>query len=749
MSNERRGWNFARPRACLVVALAALACDEQGGARPSGLDGASGGSGGAGAAEPLSAAPSFGEDRSEPKNYVAVFAASSPQSVTTTAAGGSGGSPVQPIVAPYGISAVCGDAIVGVDEECDDGPGAALDACTAGCKTQDQPVAALAAGQTLARYLGAGRHPVAGLASGFATTYMEVGDNEPSAAASLFNIWGQPTHHVTVSEGASPIDDANPVTAALPDGSFAFAWSDFDGDGSDLGVALRRVAADGSVGSLRAANGATEFSQLNPDMLWTGTQLVVAWEDYADATSGPDLRFRTFDAELNPTSGDSTLAESALPEAAVSLAAFNGSWAAAYREGLANGKENVVVRAGNGSFRVGPVQGGPLDDRPALVALDATHLLVVFSEGTDPGSVTGVYNVARLRFAVIDVAGSATPASQALVPLFDGYTADATISQMSPSVVAAPDGSAGALVSWRSEARPGDAIGDQIWLKPVSWNAATATLSVTEQEWPIPRPWAANQGDQRRPQMAAVGLPPSGALAIAWDDYSHSQGVDAGDPDVVVRYAPSRPRGNHSCSAVTLTSDAPLFHQVYTEVPGANVLWTANSTCSIATQYQFWFRTPSGVWSMLRDWSTTNTYTWNTTGQPLGLWSVHAWVRDIGYAGSPAYQAYLSRAFELNATAGCTSVASTATPSPVVKGNTVTFTSTAGPCPSPEFQVYHLAPGGAWEILSEYSAANSTYQWSSTNAPTGAHSFQFRARSQGSGISYQAYKTLSVKVTAP
>jgi hypothetical protein len=579
---------------------------------------------------------------------------------------------------------------------------------------------------------------------------MEVGDADPTVAASLFNIWGQPTHHVTVSDGALPIDDANPVAAALPDGSFAFAWSDFDADGSGLGVALRRVSPAGTVGSLLVANAGTEFSQLNPDMLWTGSQLVVAWEDHADASNGPDIRYRTFDAELNQTSDDMTLAGSGVPEAAVSLAAFNGGWAAAYREGLAGGDENVVVRVGDASFRVGPFQGGPLDDRPALVGLDTTHLLVVFTAGTDPEAATGVYNLPRLRYAVIDVAGSATQASQALAPLFDAYTADLTVAQMSPSVAPAPDGSAGAVVSWRSEARPDDAIGDQIWLKLVAWNAATATLSTAAQEAPIPRPWAENLGDQRRPQLAAVGLPPAGALAIAWDDYSHSQGADAGDPDVVVRYAPTRPPGSpsHSCTPVTVTSDAPAYVGVYTAVPGANVTWTATATCTIAPQYQFWFRSPGGVWSMLQDWSTTNTYVWNTTGLSLGVWDMQVWVRDMGYTGSPPYQTNVGRPLELNATAACTSQSSTATPKPVVKGGTVTLVNTAGSCPSPEFSISRLPPGGTYQLESAYSAANSTYLWDTTSAAIGTHFFQVLARSQGSVVGYQAYSTFWVNVTA-
>jgi hypothetical protein len=293
-------------------------------------------------------------------------------------------------------------------------------------------------------------------------------------------------------------------------------------------------------------------------------------------------------------------------------------------------------------------------------------------------------------------------------------------------------------------------MGDQTWLKFVTWSAATATLSTTAQESPIPHPWAQNLGDQRRPQLAAVGLPPSGALAMAWDDYSHSQGVDAGNPDVVVRYVPSRPPDlpKHACTAVTVTSDAPAYAHVYTGVPGVKVKWTADATCTIAPQYQFWFHEPNGVWSVLRDWSTTNTYDWDTTGLALGIWDMQVWVRDLGYTGKPLYQAHIGRPFELNASAACTSVSSTATPKPVIKGGTVTIANTGGSCPSPEFLIYHLPPGGIYQIDSEYAAANSTYLWDTTNALLGTHHFQVRARAQGSVVSYQAYGNFWVNVTA-
>jgi hypothetical protein len=468
--------------------------------------------------------------------HVAVFSSFTPQSAV--AAGGSGGMGTVPpvIVAPFGISVSCGDAIVGPTEECDDGDNGS-DACTADCQTRDQAAAPSLEGTVVDRYLGAGRHPVSGLADGLIAAYVEQMGEEPSIGATVFNTWGQATGRGNVSDGASPIDEANPVAVALPGGKYAVAWSDFDGDGSDLGVALRLIRADGSLAPLQAANASAEFSQLNPDMLWTGTELVVAWEDYSGAANGPDLRYRAFDQDLTPLSDDLTLADSSLPEAAVALATFNGAWAAAYREGSADGQENIVVKVDGATFRVGPVFGGPLDDRPALVGMDATHWLVAFSAGTDPAA-TGVYNLPRVRYALIDTQSAVAPTIQSLEPLDDVFRNSNQVAQLTPSLEAAAEG---AYLAWRSEARPGDAAGDQIWLKFLRWlpDGTSSRIRGEEAELLIPRTCDGSIGDQRAPALARTQLPPGGALAIAWTDYGRTLGANSGEPDVLVHYAPT------------------------------------------------------------------------------------------------------------------------------------------------------------------------------------------------------------------
>lgn len=525
--------------------------------------------------EPATTVNGGGSGQPGQAQYVGLLASFNPQSLLGVGGDGAGGAgDDEPTVLgpPYGTSVSCGDAIVGPDEECDDGSAGAPnddDACTNECQTRDQaggPAPTMAQPPS-DRYLGFGRHPVSGLDDGFITTYMQAGGEDPAIGATLFNIWGQPSTFVTMSEGASPIFEANPVAAALPNGRYVVAWGDFDGDGSDLGVALREVGADGDLGQLRSANASHEFSQLNPDLIWTGSQLVAAWEDYSDAFNGPDLRYRVFDEELNPVTGDLALAASELPEAGVALAAFRGGWAAAYREGAVDGSESVVVRIGDDTFRFGPIYGGPLEDRPALVELDATHLLLVVSAGTDPAA-TGIYNVPRLRYVVIDTDAEQQADLQAFDPLDDVLTREGQTAQLSP---AAAPGNGGAHVAWRSEGRVRDPAGDQLWLKYLRWQpAAEPQLEIREVEALLPRLCEGSVGDQRTPALARTALPPFGGLAIAWDDFAKR--IGEGEPDVVVHYAPTHP---HDPTAAT------AFDEPWTGAEGAD--WSSHWTMESIT----------------------------------------------------------------------------------------------------------------------------------------------------------------------
>src|SRR5581483_251008 len=147
---------------------------------------------------------------------------------------------------------------------------------------------------------------------------------------------------------------------------------------------------------VRAAS-TTAFAQYDADVVWTGGAIVVAWCDDSDAASGPDLRVRTFDAQLAPTSAEETLAATPDTEARPALAAFGGGWAAAWRS-FSGGRESIRAKHGGVEWRVGPFAPAPAGARPALAPLDATHLALVFTAGADEGGA------ARVRVAVLDTA---------------------------------------------------------------------------------------------------------------------------------------------------------------------------------------------------------------------------------------------------------------------------------------------------------------------------------------------------------
>jgi len=373
----------------------------------------------------------------------------------------------------------------------------------------------------VSRRLGAGRHPVAGGDSGFAVAFVTSLPAPVTLGLSTFDAVGVPASPpVTVAADASITASAHPVVAALPGGKYALAYTDLNADGDGLGIALRSVdGATKQVGSLVRANTTKTFGQHDVDLVWTGTELVAAWVDDSKLpVSGADVRLRRFSASLSPLGAEEIVANSLAQEGSVALATFGAGWAVAWRSASA-GTETISVKANGSSWSAALAAPGPAEDKPALVELDATHLLLVFSEGTP----------ARLRGAILDTASQNVtpfPISPAVAP----YSTDASLAQSHPNVVRA---GSRVFVAWRSALVPGDAKAEELWLKELGWTSPTLDLS--KPEIALPR-WPSHlKDDQQRPALAAMG---SGALVTAWDDYGRVFGSVEGTPDVVAELCP-------------------------------------------------------------------------------------------------------------------------------------------------------------------------------------------------------------------
>jgi hypothetical protein len=261
------------------------------------------------------------------------------------------------------------------------------------------------------------------------------------------------------------------------------------------------------------------------DVVWTGTELVAAWvDDSKIPTLGTDVRIRRFSASLSPTSSEEILAGTSAQENGVALAPFAGGWAAAWRS-ASSGTETVVTKAGATAWTVAVASPGPADDKPALAELDATRILLVFTEAVP----------ARLRAAILDTAAAGTVSSFPITPTVAPYSSDASLAQTEPNAVRA---GSHLFVAWRSALVPGKAEAEELWLKELTWTASALTLDLSKPEITLPR-WATHfKDDQRRPALAATSLAPGGALATAWDDYGRVFGSVEGTPDVVAELIP-------------------------------------------------------------------------------------------------------------------------------------------------------------------------------------------------------------------
>lgn len=183
-----------------------------------------------------------------------------------------------------------------------------------------------------------------------------------------------------------------------------------------------------------------------------------------------------------------------------------------------------------------------------------------------------------------------------------------------------------------------------------------------------------------------------------------------------------------SCTSASL-SPSPGFLTV-----GGIISFTGSSSGGCPNpEYEFWTRRPGGVWSVAQRYSSTSTFSWNTTGFVPGNYQVVMWARQPG-SGTPAgYDAFSGGQYTLD---GCSSVSLGTSPSgSAPRGTTVTVSSSASGCPAPEYSLwYKPVSGGQWRQI-PYTT-NGTFAWSTSGLAAGSYYVVVWARQTGSGTAY-------------
>jgi N-acetylmuramoyl-L-alanine amidase len=173
-----------------------------------------------------------------------------------------------------------------------------------------------------------------------------------------------------------------------------------------------------------------------------------------------------------------------------------------------------------------------------------------------------------------------------------------------------------------------------------------------------------------------------------------------------------------SCGSGTFTATPPSPHI------GGTVVLSATGACggygggggygygaNIPT-FRFWILDPGRYWSMVQDYSTTNSYNWNTTGLPTGDYRLEVDVKSSDEPNSIGYDFVKNMTYHIG-TAPCTALLTVTGGTDATHGGTggtFTMTGSSTGCTTPTYKFWIQDPGRAWSVVQNYSAT-ATHTW--------------------------------------
>ncbi len=231
-----------------------------------------------------------------------------------------------------------------------------------------------------------------------------------------------------------------------------------------------------------------------------------------------------------------------------------------------------------------------------------------------------------------------------------------------------------------------------------------------------------------------TGLSPGSYMYTVWVRDTSSPGVFCGSLGCEDSYLPgtSYTLTSQACTSVT-ESVAPASPQL----SGTAVTFTASASGCPQPLYQFWILAPGRTWQVVQAYSSTATFSWNTTGLGPGSYLYTVWVRDTSSPGASCgsvgcEDAYFPGISYTLTRQPCASVTASAAPaSPQPSATAVTFTASASGCPQPLYQFWILAPGHAWQVVQAYSGT-ATFSWNTTGLAPGSYFYTIWVRDASS-----------------
>jgi hypothetical protein len=232
---------------------------------------------------------------------------------------------------------------------------------------------------------------------------------------------------------------------------------------------------------------------------------------------------------------------------------------------------------------------------------------------------------------------------------------------------------------------------------------------------------------------------PYGGSSWTWD----TAGLPAGGYQILV-WARQQGSGNQydtygvmwfrltavGCGSVSLTPSAAAPRPV-----GSVVTFTASSTRCASPEYEFHLRRSGTGYVMVQPYSSSTTWTFDTTSYPAGTYEINVLARQAGT--STASDVSFVMTYEIRA-GGC--VISAVTPSVAQlqpAGTSVTFTAQPTGC-AKQYKFLLLAPGAKWRVVQNYGASRA-WSWNTTGYQAGTYRIEVWAGSSAAPAKYSTY----------